>query len=528
MENYFNIDTDFTEKILHLCKLETPLKGAVISEQGDTDCVFSLCNGININKEVLNSITEESKYAFTQQEYIKISNNLNYNINNRYLLNLDINQYDILEKFIFDTAIFHLNCNKDPSNNIHDYFIEFWIKTTPLLNNIHIDCDEDEREINNNYIYPTKSIITYLNDHSYPTIFTNIDIEKYKYKSFDKENNIKIIFPKKNTQVVFDGSKYHGEIKLNEVSHTDNMNERFIIAINIWKHKPKNIDFYESSLNVSNKIYNKTTILINISKINEKYSIDANKKLNDSLFNKLLYKNDISICDLFKKEILEGLTNKKYYIDIFDKSINNYEYNQPKLQSTLIIKDLENISSENIQYNNRFLQRFVYENFFSHDVCKWILFEVNLFVNKNGWNFCRHNNYSTVDIPLQVLNNVSKYCLYAFTNLFKKIFKSYCISENYIADIKDMFIVKYEIQTQTSLNSHKDGTNLSFNIMLSDINDYEGGGTYFDDGLTYYLNPGDVLVHSGFINHGSHDITKGERYVLVVFFDIIEQFNSLQ
>ena len=59
--------------------------------------------------------------------------------------------------------------------------------------------------------------------------------------------------------------------------------------------------------------------------------------------------------------------------------------------------------------------------------------------------------------------------------------------------------------------------------MLSDINDYEGGGTYFDDGLTYYLNRGDVLVHSGYINHGSRDITKGERYVLVVFFNIVEQ-----
>ena len=59
--------------------------------------------------------------------------------------------------------------------------------------------------------------------------------------------------------------------------------------------------------------------------------------------------------------------------------------------------------------------------------------------------------------------------------------------------------------------------------MLSDTTDFEGGGTYFNDGLTYYLNSGDVLIHSGFVDHGSHDITKGERIVLVVFFNIVEK-----
>ena len=463
-------------------------------------------------------------YFIVETDFTEEITKLNTKNNHRYLLNLHKDEYDILEKYIFDTAVFHLSQRvEDSSNNIHDYFVEFWMKNRPLLNNIHIDCDEEDREKDNKYIYPTKSIIVYLTDHLYPTIFTNVDIEKYKYKYFDKENNIKLVFPKKNTQVSFDGSKYHGEIRLNDISQVDDENERLILAINIWNHKPKNIDFYESCLDVSSKIYNKTTSLIKISNINEKHTIDANKQLNESLFNNLLYKNDVSICSLFKDKILEGLSNEKYYIDIYDKSIYNYEYNDPDLQRELIMNDLKNIASENIKHNNRFLQRFVYENVFSNHVCKWILFEVNEFVNTHEWKLCRHQNYSTVDIPLQVLNNAFKYCLFAFSSLFKKIFKSYCIPENYTPNIKDMFIVKYELYGQKSLTSHKDGTHLSFNIMLSDANDYEGGGTHFDDGLTYYLNPGDVLVHSGFINHGSHDITKGERFVLVVFFDIVEK-----
>jgi hypothetical protein len=343
------------------------------------------------------------------------------------------------------------------------------------------------------------------------------------YKNFVRENNIVLVFPKKNTQVSFDGSKYHGEIKLDEISEADNENERFILAINIWKHKPTNVDFYESRLDVSSKIYNKTTTMINISNIDEKYTIDASKQFNESMFNKLLYKNDISVLSLFKDKILEGLTKNIYWIDILDSSIYNYIYNQPQLQLKLLIKDLENITSENINRNNRFLQRFVYEKFFSNDVCKWILHEVNEFGNKHAWKLCRHQNYSTVDIHLQILENAFKYCLFAFSNLFKKIYKSYCIPENYTADVKDMFIVKYEVHGQKSLITHQDGTHLSCNIMLSDTTDYEGGGTYFDDGLSYYLNPGDVLVHSGFVKHGSHDITKGERFVLVIFFDIVEQ-----
>lgn len=459
-------------------------------------------------------------YFAIEPDFTDKFNHLKFKYHHRYLLNINKDYYDILEKFIYDTAVFHLNHHTDSSNNINDYFIEFWIKNTLLINNIHIDCDEHEKEMNNNFVYPTKSIITYLNDHLYPTLFTNIDIENYKYKSFEKENNIKLIFPKKNTQVLFDGSKYHGEINLNEIFETDDKNERLILAINIWKHKPTNIDLYEPYLSTTNDTYNKTTSLLNIAVNYDKHIIHADKQFSETLFDKLLFKNDVSICLLFKDEIQDCLAKKNYYIDILDNSI--YNDNQPNLQTESLLKHIENISSDSIQINNRFLQRFVYNNFFSREICEWIIFEADEFGNKHGWNTFRHPNYPTIDIPLEVINPVFKCCAFAFRNLFKQIFKSYCITEKYTANIADMFIVKYEVDSQKSLNIHKDGTHLSFNIMLSDKNDYEGGGTYFDDGITYYLNCGDVLVHSGYINHGSHDITKGARYVLVVFFNIVE------
>jgi predicted 2-oxoglutarate/Fe(II)-dependent dioxygenase YbiX len=67
---------------------------------------------------------------------------------------------------------------------------------------------------------------------------------------------------------------------------------------------------------------------------------------------------------------------------------------------------------------------------------------------------------------------------------------------------------------------HRDGSFLSFNILLSHAADFEGGGTYFDDGLTAYLEQGDILIHSSKIKHAGLPITKGTRYLLVGFLNL--------
>jgi predicted 2-oxoglutarate/Fe(II)-dependent dioxygenase YbiX len=67
---------------------------------------------------------------------------------------------------------------------------------------------------------------------------------------------------------------------------------------------------------------------------------------------------------------------------------------------------------------------------------------------------------------------------------------------------------------------HHDGSFLSFNVLLSDTSDFEGGGTYFDDGLTSHLEQGDILIHSSRIKHSGLSITKGTRYLLVGFLNL--------
>jgi hypothetical protein len=41
------------EEILHLCTFKTPTSWAVMSERGDTDCAFSMCNGVKTKSRVL-------------------------------------------------------------------------------------------------------------------------------------------------------------------------------------------------------------------------------------------------------------------------------------------------------------------------------------------------------------------------------------------------------------------------------------------------------------------------------------------
>lgn len=47
---------------------------------------------------------------------------------------------------------------------------------------------------------------------------------------------------------------------------------------------------------------------------------------------------------------------------------------------------------------------------------------------------------------------------------------------------RDLFYVQYgcEEGQQAELSVHEDGSPLSFNILISDPNDFQGGGTYFE------------------------------------------------
>jgi hypothetical protein len=447
-------------------------------------------------------------------------NFINKNVNETKLLNTEQSSFDLLEKYVYDISMFHFK-RLNIEYNLNTNYIEFCCKNIVDLNNYHFNCDEYERKMNNNFRYPLLSSISYLNDSIYPTIITDIDLEKYKYKNFQNEKNITLIFPKKNKHITFDGDKRHGSTLLFE---EDNINKtRYIIAINLWNIKPTNVEYYQKYQ--TTKVYCKQLQLLDIQRCNDIENIIVVKDiLNYDFFEKLFYKNK-NVCNIFSEMLKQDFyENNKY---IFKIEEQNEEYQIEKKKKEKLFIDIENIKTiDNIVSNNRFLQRFMLYNIYSQDTCNWIINESELYAKENGgWPINMNNNYHTTNIPIDKIKSIFKYVLGTMPNIMSKIYKYYCIPENIIINIHDLFIVKYEKDCQNKLKIHTNESFITFNIMLSSSKDYQGGGTEFIDGIQMFLEQGDVLIHSGYVKHEGLEVTKGDQYILVGFTNIITDIN---
>jgi hypothetical protein len=206
----------------------------------------------------------------------------------------------------------------------------------------------------------------------------------------------------------------------------------------------------------------------------------------------------------------------------------NKETEKDKLQQELknkygnIIDDINSIMDENtdIRYN-RFLQRFSYPKLFTNDICRWIINECEHYaINNGGWTTKRHVKYPTTDLPIENVKTIFPFIIETLKTIADKIKKSYNLYHDIKINFVDVFIVKYKHNEQSFLELHKDGSFLSFNILLSNTDDFEGGGTYFDDGLIMTQEQGDLTIHSSKIKHAGLPITKGTRYLLVGFINL--------
>ena len=456
----------------------------------------------------------------TEFENEKIINSINKkNHIGTKLLDLKKEKYSIFERFIYDTAMYHfkrLNIEVTEKN-----YVEFWCKNTFDTHKLHVDCDENEKKTNMNYIYPLLSCVTYFNNNLCPTILTNVDLESYQYKEFESQTELFLSFPKCNKQITFNGKFYHGSGLLSENNENDN---RYIIAINLWNIKPSNIDYYindEEETTPEFVVIEEDQHIENI--------VVGEEVINPALFENILYNNDKMALYVFNK-----FTNINASSDTstYNFALENKSQPSNKKEETLNLKKkdkFENIMSDineimnkkiDLKYN-RFLQRFNYTNIYTPDVCRYIINESEKYAAKNGgWTKKRHNNYPTTDLPVDIIPTIFGLVLETLTSIVDKIKKSYRLTENIFIDVSDLFVVKYKDDEQNHLEMHEDGSFISFNILLSNTKDFEGGGTYFDDGLSSYLEQGDMLVHSSRMKHAGLPVTKGTRYILVGFLNL--------
>jgi len=121
---------------------------------------------------------------------------------------------------------------QDFPNGFPDNYVgfEWWMQVRGTKEDItfHYDKDEGLSSLQNKYIYPIQSTITYLTNVGGPTTIFND--EKY--------DNGYLSFPKTNKHVVFDGHLFHGVIgPLGKIKPTKD-SQRITLLINYWYQKP--------------------------------------------------------------------------------------------------------------------------------------------------------------------------------------------------------------------------------------------------------------------------------------------------
>lgn len=174
----------------------------------------------------------------------------------------------------------------------------------------------------------------------------------------------------------------------------------------------------------------------------------------------------------------------------------------------------------------------------------------------------RHVSYPTVDFAVEESMDMSQYLGEDGIRFEERIFDA--LSEAYDVDTEDMsfldlFCASYEAEataenneehprsedgdrnTMDRLDFHRDGSLLSFTVLLSPLGDFEGGGTIFDalgdvvdvdqrnnsilqpSGVIQPPHAGYATLHSGKLLHGGHRVTSGQRIVIVGFVDVDER-----
>ena len=247
----------------------------------------------------------------------EIAANQSPGTNPTYLLDLTKNKYTFIEKYVYDIAMFHFA--RLDIHNTADHYVEFWFKTKTHNNTheLHVDCDECLK-LQGKYQHPILASVTYLNDfYNSPTIITNIDVDTYNNKEFEKQTELILSLPKRNKHITFNGKFFHGSTSLSD----NDITSRYIIAINLWDKKPLSDSIYcnefEKHYNQDmNTVFEKNHSVVSVEPYDTMCNVNVdNNVINYKLFDDLLYnKKYATVCYIFNDLI------KKYSVDSPDKN----------------------------------------------------------------------------------------------------------------------------------------------------------------------------------------------------------------
>ena len=438
---------------------------------------------------------------------------------------VDASNYNLslIETIVYDSLKYHVG---QLDHNILDCTIEFQYK--------HIDASDSTCSCS----YGTKSVptdapvitcIIHLTESpTHVTFVTNINSTAYKYKQFDDQTEFILSHPVPNKQITFTGDRTYGTNSINVSSDISDCGDYYAIYATARK-VPSTVSSVHERQN-DTTIYQSDQLLLSIAPAPDPVVIQIDADMfNYKLFNDLLYMNIPNTCfALLDTNLTTKLEtpNSTFCIvpnnspDCHKGDTSDYD-NENNYND--IVSALKNISSNDFLFTcNRFIQRFAYPDVYTSATCEYIINESNKYADTNGgWMTQRHEKYPTTDLPVKDIPNIIDVVFRSMKDVLDLIVNSYQLHDDVKLNITDLFIVKYQHDKQASLKRHCDKSHISFNILLSDETDFEGGGTHFDDGITMKSKRGGIIIHSGQLYHSGIKITSGSRYLLTGFVDIL-------
>lgn len=429
-----------------------------------------------------------------------------YNLNTNYLLDLNNSTKSLLEEFVINLAN-HQLLTFDSSLNLKDVYIEF-------SNECRTKIQDEHYKESGIKITPMICSYTFFNKSLVPLIITNIDFDKYKYKSFNDENDLILVFPNEFDHIFFEGNLYQG---FQSIFNKETENP-LALKINIYKKLPNGVEYYKSSNTTEmDETQNLLKIEFKSQQYHAEFVIDTTL-INRKFMENVLYNKQPEFVDLsevflnYEKNIiieasyhLQKNRNERQFTLPIEVVLFDYDFlfviksqKTPFLQTTFflqlidkygyVVYDILDIYKQTISKTNRFYKEIIKKHFFSEYVCNWIISEINMI-----------NNESNVIIEIDKIPHLFRFLMNHFQQIIDFVISAYDLNGINI-NITNILIAKNNTEYLYNLDKrhvltvivpllkfdkYNAGDFIIFNTINSRKEDYEITPTTF---LLFYLD----------------------------------------
>ena len=151
---------------------------------------------------------------------------------------------------------------------------------------------------------------------------------------------------------------------------------------------------------------------------------------------------------------------------------------------------------------------------------RWVQIAESAAKRANGWSTRRHRAVPTTDLPIHKIPELIGAWNELMANTICPLLR-FVIPGVTVDDIQvhDAFIVKYDAtHGQRFLPLHTDEGDWSLTLALNDENEYDGGGTVFEEQrLLIRPNIGELVAFRSSLLHAGAPISRGTRYIIAAF-----------